>query len=102
MEGKEGPKKVAIRSTLVGDRFNKQGNSQMRLMLGGHSNCRSPHPPSRLLVYIKALPGFRHVYHPDGLNNTLIPQDCVLETAPSVGMAGGMYIPRVWERVRSF
>ena len=34
---------------------------------------------------IEALTGFSHVYHPDGLNNTLLSQGCILETAPTVG-----------------
>ena len=31
---------------------------------------------------------FSHVYHPDVLNNTLLRQGCILETAPTMGMAG--------------
>ena len=45
--------------------------------------------------------GFRHVASPDGLNNTLLSQGCVLETAASVEIVGRMNIPRTGERVRN-
>lgn len=59
---------------------------------------RSPHQSTRTLkVYIEALIGFGHIYHPDDLNTTLLSQGYILETAPSVGMMGRTYIPRTEE-----
>ena len=43
---------------------------------------------------MEAFTGFSHVYHPDGLSNALLPQGCVLGTAPTVGRVGRVYIPR--------
>ena len=31
---------------------------------------------------MEALTGFKHVHSPDGLNDTLLSQGCILETAP--------------------
>lgn len=46
----------------------------------------SLHLPARILkVYIKASSGFSHLFHPYGLNNTLLSQGYVLETAPGTG-----------------
>ena len=44
---------------------------------------------------MEALTGLSHTYHPDGLNNTVLSQGCVLETT------GRMYIPRTGEGVRN-
>lgn len=44
---------------------------------------------------------FGHLHHPDGPNNTLLYQACILETAPNVGMVGRMYILSKREGVRS-
>lgn len=53
------------------------------------------YPPIRFLkVYIEVLPGFSHVYHPNGLNNTLLSQRYIFETAPGVGLVSRIYIPR--------
>ena len=38
--------------------------------------------------------GFSHVLHPDGLNNILLFQGCVLETALTVGTVARIYITR--------
>ena len=77
---------------MVGGGFNKQGNLYTRLVLGGHKTGGSPHPPARILkVYLTT---FSLVFSPDGLNNTLLSPDYGLETAPSVGMVGRMYISR--------
>lgn len=35
--------------------------------------------------------GFGHVFYPDGLNNALLFQGCVLETALAVGTVGRIY-----------
>lgn len=79
-EGKEGPKKEADPSRLVNDRFNKQGDLYTKFILGGLKRSRFLHLPTRILkVYIAALSEFRHMRHPDGLNNTLLSQGCVLE-----------------------
>ena len=67
MEGMERSKKDAGHSRSGGSRFNKQGNLYMRLVLGGCKMSRSLHLPSRILrVYLEALTGFIHDYHPDG------------------------------------
>ena len=97
-EGKEKPKKDADHSRLVGSSFYKQGNLHTRLVLSIHQMNRSLHPPTSILkVYIEALTGFSPVYSPDGLNNTLLLQGRVLETAPAMGMVGGIRIPRTRE-----
>ena len=45
-------------------------------------------PPARIFkVYVGALPGFGHIYHPDGLNSTLFSQACILEMAASMGVS---------------
>ena len=76
-------------------RFNKQGDSHVRLVLGGSKTSRSLHLPTRIWkVYIEALMGFGHVFYPDGLNNALLFQGCVLETALTVGTVGRIYITR--------
>lgn len=55
----------------------------------------SLHLPARILkVYIKALSGFSHFFRPYGLNNTLLSQGYVLETAPGAGILGRTCIPR--------
>ena len=40
----------------------------------------------------RGLRGFRPVFSPDGLNNTLLSKVCVLEMAPSSGIMGRTYI----------
>lgn len=44
-EDKERTKKEADPSRLVSDSFYKQGNLNIRLVLGVHKTRRSPHPP---------------------------------------------------------
>lgn len=48
----------------------------MRFVLNG-PKISTP-PPSILKVYTKALPGFSHIYHPDGLSSTLLFQSFIL------------------------
>ena len=68
----------------------------MRLVLGSCKTSKFVHLPARILkVSMEALTGLSHTYHPDGLNNTVLSQGCVLETA------GRMCIPRTGEGVRS-
>ena len=70
--------------------------------MGSRNMSTSPPPSARSLkVYMEALTGFKHVFSPDGLNNTLLSQGCVLEEAAGVGIVGRMYIPRTGEAVRS-
>lgn len=70
-ESEETLNKETGHSRWVGGRFNKPGNLLTRLVLGGRKTNRSSHLPARILkVYRKALTGFSHVHHPDGLNNT--------------------------------
>lgn len=46
-------------------------------------------PPTRILkVYGEALVGFSHMYHPDGLRDTLFSQGCILENGSSCGNSG--------------
>ena len=66
----------------------------MRLVLAGcivptHQNLKV------YIVYINlySLTGFSHMFSPDGLNNTLLSQGCVLVTAPTVGTVYRVYIP---------
>lgn len=59
----------------------------------------SLHLSARILkVYIETLMGFSHIFSPDGLNNTLLFQGCILETALVMRTVCRMYIPRMgWE-----
>ena len=89
MESKERPKQEADHPRLVRGGFNKQGNLNMRLVLGGYKMSRSPHPLARTLkVYIEVLTGFSHVYCPDGLSNTLLSQGYVFENGSHCGNGG--------------
>lgn len=82
MEGKEKSKKNSDHSRLVGDGINKQGNLQRRHELGDLKIRRSLHPPTRIsLSFIQSFDWAQsHQSHcPDGPNNTLFSQGCVLE-----------------------
>ena len=47
----------------------------MRLVLGDYKTSGSLHLPTGILiVYVEALNRFRHIYHPDGLDDTLLSQ----------------------------
>ena len=89
-EGKEKLKKVADHSRLVGGRFNNQRNLlHMRLVIDGPKRSRSPYTLTRILkVYIEALTGFSHITNPDGLNNTVFSQGCILESISHCGNTG--------------
>lgn len=83
MAGKERPKKGEDHSRLLGGSSNKQKKLCTRLVLGGCKIRRSLHPPTKTLkVNIKAFTGFGHRH------KTWLPQGCILETTPSVGMVG--------------
>lgn len=45
--------------------------------------------------------GLSHIYHLDGFNNTLLSQDGIFGTAPTVGTVGRMYFLRTGLGVRS-
>lgn len=63
---------------------------------------RSPHQSTRTLkVYIEALIGFGHIYHPDDLNNTLLFQGYFLETTATMGIIGRTYISKDTGGLRS-
>ena len=96
-------KKEAGHSRLVGDRFNKQENSCTRFVLGSCWMSSSLNLPNRILkVYIEDLMGFfHHIFGPDDLNNTLLSRGCILETAPTVGTVGRMYMLSRGEGLRS-
>lgn len=77
----------------------------MRLISGGHKTSRSPHLPTRILkVYIEALPGFSHIYCPEGLNNILFSSSCSFEMDPAMEMVDRTHNPRTEEgsRVSNF
>lgn len=58
--------------------------------------CYGYPPLTRLLkVYLEVLTVFSHVFSPDGINNTLFSQGCVLDTGPSVGRVDRTCIPRM-------
>lgn len=48
---------------------------------------------------MEALTELSHVFSPDGLNNTSLPQGYLLETAPTADMVDATYIPRTGEEV---
>ena len=74
----------------------------MRLIWGSWKTNRSPYPPTRILkLYIEPLTWLSHLFTPHGLNNTLLSQGYVLETGPTAGTGGRMYIPRTGEAVWS-
>lgn len=50
-----------------------------------------------LKASIEALTVFSHVFSTDGFNNTLLSQDYVFETAPTLGTVGRVYIVRTGE-----
>lgn len=52
-----------------------------------------------LKSYIGVLIGFKHIFSPGNLNNNLLSQGYVLETAPSVGKVGRLYIPKAGKEV---
>ena len=66
----------------------------MRLLLGGHKMSRSLQHLTESWVYIAALTGYSHIYGPDGLNNILLSEGCVLEMSPRKAMVGRTHIPR--------
>lgn len=79
-------KKVAGHYTVVGDRFNKQGNLLMRLLFVSHKTSRFPHSPARISeVYVEALTGLDHMDSPEVLSNTLISQGSILGATFSEG-----------------
>ena len=86
-------------SRWVGGQGNKQTNLHMRLVLGSSKMSRSLHPPARICkVYAEALAGFSHISSPDGVDNTLLSQGCVLGTALIVGTVGWMRTFQGWSR----
>lgn len=52
-EGQKRPKKEARHSRLVRDSFNKQGNLNIRLVLGNHKTSVSPHLPTRIFKFYR-------------------------------------------------
>lgn len=59
------------RSPWLVDRFYKQGNLFIRLVLGGYKKSRSPYLPSRILkIYLETTTWFSHICCPDDLNTT--------------------------------
>lgn len=102
-KGKERPKKEADHSRLLGGSFNKQGNLLMRLVLGGQKINRCSHSSTRKLkLDVEILSRFSHIYHPNGLNTTLLSQGYMVGMAPMVETVGRIYIPRTEEEVKIF
>lgn len=96
-EGREKPKKEAGHSRLVGGSFIQQGNSCMRLVLGHCKMTRSLHLSAIILSLYKDLTSHipsSHVYHPDGLNTTILSQVCVLGTSSGAGKGNRIPIRR--------
>lgn len=79
-----------------------KGTSYARLVLGDCKMSRSLHPLTRILkVSIEAFTGFSHIFSPDGFNNTLLPQDYILDTGFHCGNGEQKAHSKEWERVRS-
>lgn len=65
--------------------------------MGGSKTSKS-HPPTRILkAYIEDLMGVSHVYCSDDLNTLCSLKATSLKMAPTVGIAGRMYTPRMGE-----
>lgn len=87
--GQESPKKEADHSRLASGKIIKSGNLHMRPVSGSSETSRSPYLLARILkVDIEALSGFSQVYHPEGLNNTVLSQGYFLETVSHCGNGG--------------
>lgn len=86
-ESKERLKKDAGYSRLVGDRLNKQGNLTW-VLVWAPTRQADTCIMQDWKVYMVALTGFRQVFSPAGLNNTLLSQGCLLRTVASVGTVG--------------
>lgn len=56
--------------------------------MGSHKMSTSLLPHIILKVHIEILTGFSHIFTPDGLDNTLLSQSCVLEKCSGSGNAG--------------
>ena len=82
-------------------RFSKQRNLCMRLVLSGNKTSRSLYLPTGVKSLCRGLNWVCHIFCADGLNNTLLSQDCLLENGPTGGTVGRMYIPRPGEGMRN-
>lgn len=69
-------------SRLVGGGFNKQRKLCTKLVLGSRRMSRSLHLTTRIVSLYKGLCGVQPDTQSDGLKNTLLSPDCVLEVAP--------------------
>lgn len=87
-EGKERPqKRQTTLDWLVG--FNKQGHLFTSIVLEIHKMSKPPPLPARIVkVYIEVLTECSHVYHPYGLNNTVLFKDWVSENGSTCGNHG--------------
>lgn len=81
--------------------MNKHENLQTRIVLAAQGEYISVPTLQNLTSLYRGLNCFSHIYSPDDLNNALLSQGCVLETALAMGMMGRTYIPRTGECVRS-
>lgn len=80
LQSKERWEKEADHCRLVGGRLNKQEKLHMKLVLSGHKMNRSLYLPVKILkVDIEALTRFSHIYHPGGLNSTLLFEGWILK-----------------------
>ena len=74
---------------VVEGRCNKPRDLDTRLVLSDSNTSRSLHPPAKIWkAYGEALMGLSHMTSPDGTDNTLLTQGCVLGTALTVGTVG--------------
>lgn len=77
---------------MAGGKSDKQGNLQGSSWAArGRADPHTYH--QNLKAFREALTGFSHVYHPEGLKNTVL-KAVSLKTAPTVGKVGGWYTPR--------
>lgn len=95
-EVKERPKEEAGHSRLVGGRFTSGGGYAQGLSEAAtrHLDLSTCPPEPRNCLNMKALTGLGHVCHPHGLDDTLLSQGRILETALAMRTVGGTDIPR--------
>lgn len=86
---------------MISDKFNKQGNLLIRLVLGNSKMGRSLHPPARVLkIYIDALPEFCYTYCSNSLNIHCFLKALLLKMGRLVGTVDRIYSPRTGDSGR--
>lgn len=69
----------------------------MRFVLISHKPSRSVHLPAKSLKCIEIFTAFGHIYHPAGLNTTLLSKAMSFRQLLAVVKASQMHIPRTGE-----